>query len=251
MVREPGPLDKCYSQPCTSELYIPHSAVGYYEGWKGRLFSTDRLPNGQYTPYAAASVTGWFFQEAGRLPVQHYSLKSSCWASGTRELNVRGNAFENEGGPSSNPSEPLTDWQVECNLHAMRDIQEWRGYAGGYWHRPSHVGDLTATCYQHNESTWFGGLYTACPSGRAAPIWARLDELLGLEEDEMDAEDKQVMKDISHKLSDINTKLTDISAKCDSLANIDREMDTVVSSISNLDIEMDVLVAAARKQLEG
>jgi hypothetical protein len=182
MERVPGPADKVYSAPCTSEIYIPHSAVGYLPGWYSRLFSTARLPDGQYTPYAAASVTGWFFQEQGRQPIQHYPLTKSCWGSGTRELNTRGNPFENEGGPASNKNEPLTGWQIDCNLRAMREIGEWKGYPPGYWRRPAFPGDKTATCVEHRESVWWGGLATECPSERARAIWARLGEL---QEDDM------------------------------------------------------------------
>ena len=234
MDREPGPADKVYSQPCKSELYIPHSAVGYYQGWKGRLFSTDRLPNGNYTPYAAASVTGWFFQEAGRRPVQHYPLTASCWASGTRELNTRGNAFENAGGPASNPSEPLTKWQEDCNLRAIKEIGEWKGRPVSYWIRPSQIGDLKATLYEHRESVWFGGLPTACPSGRAAPIWARLGELQ--EEDDMFTDDDRKTQNL------IKQALLDSGANDETNPEGDRRIIRISKATTHADAELDTVL---------
>ena len=57
--REPGPSDKTYSTPNALKGYVPHSAVGFYAGWKARLFSQEKRPDGRYTAYAAASVHGW------------------------------------------------------------------------------------------------------------------------------------------------------------------------------------------------
>lgn len=123
-LRVPGPADKCYSQPCQSMGYVPHSAVGYYQGWLGRLFSTARLPNGRYTKYAAASVTG-FIRYSG-IVIQHYPLGVSCWASGNRHANVKFNAFENEGGWLDH-DEPLTVPQIEANIRIIKDMMIWKG----------------------------------------------------------------------------------------------------------------------------
>lgn len=169
--RVPGPADKRYAEPCTSNLYVPHSAVGYLNGWYDRLFSTARDAQGRYTPYAAASVTGWINYDG--TVIQHYPFTVACWASGSLHLNVQGNAFENEGGPPSNVSEPLTEAQIEANVRILREMAAWKGRnPATYWRRPTSAADLTATLYEHNETTRFGGSPTACPSNRIP--WAEI-----------------------------------------------------------------------------
>lgn len=171
MDRDPGPADKVYSEPCTSEIVIFHDAVGYYGGWMSRLKSTARDAQGRYTLYAAASVTGWLPYKAGLVPTQHYAIDKSCWASGSRFLNVHGNAFENESAPGygtwdpHNPP-PQSDWQVECAARIERELSEHFGRPAGYWRRPTSAADVTATEYEHNETVRWGGLYSSCSNGR-------------------------------------------------------------------------------------
>lgn len=161
--RDPGPADKRYSEPCTSEIVIPHSAVGYYNGWISRLKSTERNRDGTYTAYAAASVSGWIAYDG--TVTQHYPLTVACWASGSRHLNVKGNAFECEGG--FNPvNEPLTDAQVASLVRIIKDIGVWKGRPTSYWRRPTGANDLNATLYEHRETVRFGGAPTSCPSDR-------------------------------------------------------------------------------------
>lgn len=193
MERVPGPADKVYSEPCTSEIVVFHDAVGYLPGWYSRLFSTNRLPNGLYTPYAAASVTGWLFYDR-RQPIQHYPVFKSCWASGSRHLNTKGNAFENESAPGygtwdPHSPPPQSDWQVECAARVEHDIAAFKGWPEGYWRRPVDANDLTATEYEHNETVRWGGLYSSCPNGRIR--WADIAALR--QEEDMSAYDAAII----------------------------------------------------------
>lgn len=183
MDRVPGPADKVYSTPNAAMMYLPHSAVGYYPGWASRLFNLERLPNGRYTPYAAASVHGWLPKMG--TPKQHYPIFASCWASGSFYPNTMGVAFENEGGPPGNESEPLTDWQVSCNIKAIQELIEFRQW--DTVRRPTDQWDVGAQLYEHNECTRWGSEPTACPSGRIP--WDRIIAALQ-EEDEMKDEDR-------------------------------------------------------------
>jgi hypothetical protein len=171
MRREPGPPDKLYSQPNAVDFYVAHSAVGYYGGWAGRLFSTARDASGHYTPYAAVSTHGWI--PYGGDCLQHYPLSASCWASGSREANTRGVAFEIEGGAPGNESEPLTAAQRAALRRILEDIAAWKGETNAYWRRPVSGRDKDATLYEHRECVRFGSGPTACPSDRIP--W---DELL-------------------------------------------------------------------------
>ena len=205
MDRDPGPADKVYSDRCLSEIVVFHDAVGYYAGWMSRLKSTARDSEGRYTPYAAASVTGWLPYKAGVKPIQHYSIMKSCWASGSRYLNVHGNAFENESAPiytlpsgawafvgSTGPGDwhsppPQSAWQVACAASVELDLAEFFGRPASNWRRPTSAADVTATEYEHNETTRWGGLYSSCPNGRIR--WADIAAARGgsptVEEDEM------------------------------------------------------------------
>jgi hypothetical protein len=164
MRRVPGPADKAYSQPNSVDFYVAHSAVGYYGGWSARLFSPQRDASGRYTAYAAASAHGWIPYDGSCL--QHYALTASCWASGSREANTRGVAFEIEGGAPGKESEPLTEPQKQALLRILRDIAAWKGASNAYWRRPDRSDDLNATLYEHRECVRFGSAPTACPSNR-------------------------------------------------------------------------------------
>lgn len=180
--RVPGPSDKKYTQINAAGRYIPHSAVGFYNGWASRLFSPERDALGRYTLYAAASVHLWIPQaaRAGKLPIiQHYPFTVSCWASGNREANTNGIAAENEGG--YNPvNEPLTEFQIEMNIQIIKELSSWKG-----WQPARPTAPLAdATLLEHNECVlrWGGG-GTACPSKRIP--WPRFLKELAVEEEEM------------------------------------------------------------------
>ena len=179
--RRPGPADKVYSTPCLSLGIVPHSQVGYQAGAEARLFSADRNPDGSYTAYAAASWTGSVLYD-GTLR-QHYPIEASCWTSGARIPNTRFNAFETEGGPPSDPSEPLRPAQVDAYVRIIRDLSELKGWEP---RRPVDSADVDATLYEHNECTRWGAVYTACPSGRIP--WDTILSRLNEEEDDMSAE---------------------------------------------------------------
>ena len=165
--RVPGPPEKTYSQPNSAKMYIPHSAVGYYEGWLGRLLSTQRNVDGRYTPYAAASVHGWIGYH-GEV-IQHYPFTVSCWASGSRYPNTNGIAFENEGGVIGNESEPLTEAQVAANVRIIQELSAWKGWTPK---RPTGPGATNASLFEHRECVRWGSRPTACPSGRIP--WAEI-----------------------------------------------------------------------------
>jgi len=175
MRRAPGPSDKVYSQRNAVDFYVAHSAVGYYGGWAGRLFSTARDASGRYTGYAAVSAHGWIPYDGACL--QHYPLTASCWASGSREANTRGIAFEIEGGAPGRESEPLRDAQASAIGRILEDIATWKGVTNAYWRRPANDRDLNATLYEHRECVRFGSGATACPSNRIAwpALLARLE----------------------------------------------------------------------------
>ena len=171
MERRPGPSDKIYSQRNAVTGLVPHSAVGYYPGWASRLFSTERLPNGQYTDYAAASVHIW--NPYAGVCYQHYPITDSCWGSGSRFPNTNFVSMECEGGPPGNESEPLTDDQIDVMIRVMADLSAWKG--GIKWSRPASPTDTMATLYEHNECRRWGSVPTACPSSRIP--W---EEVLGM-----------------------------------------------------------------------
>lgn len=185
--RNPGPPDKKYTEANTARLFIPHSAVGYLNGWYSRLFSTERVscshggahPQGDYSPYASASVHLWNAYD-GHL-IQHYPIFVSCWASGSRHLNVNGVAMEHEGGFQP-VSEPLRVGQIDTLERVLRDLAAFHGKPPDYWSRPINAADMWATLYEHNETTRFGGVYSSCPSGRIP--WNEILRRLGEQEDD-------------------------------------------------------------------
>jgi hypothetical protein len=164
MRREPGPHDKVYSEANRVDFYVAHSAVGYYGGWTGRLFSRERDAAGRYSAYAAVSAHGWIPYDGAC--IQHYAITASCWTSGSRAANTRGVAFETEGGVSGRESEPLTEGQTSALARILADIAAWKGVSNAYWHRPTGLQDLDATLYEHRECVRCGAAPTACPSGR-------------------------------------------------------------------------------------
>ncbi len=207
--RVPGPPDKVYAQPCMSELYIPHSAVGWLPGWYSRLFSTERtglcvhggvhLPlGGDYTAYAAVSITGWF-ELNGKL-IQFYPIMKSCWGSGSYYPNTRGNAFENAGGAPGNFMQPLTPQQTDSNIRAALDLQDWHKrknpliYDPWWEHpqRPTGPEDIDAQLYEHTECTRWGSAATACPSERLRYAWPKIITALNRQEEDPNMADERL-----------------------------------------------------------
>ncbi len=165
------PPDKVYSAVNAVEGYVPHSAVGYLPGWLGRLFSNARLPNGRYTPYAAASIHGWIPYNGKVL--QHYPFTASCWGSGSAYPNTHFPAFENEGGAPGNESEALTDFQLYTNERIVWELADHYGWVPK---RPRGPSDVSASLYEHRECVRWGSTYTACPSGRMTKLWVKVEE---------------------------------------------------------------------------
>ncbi len=206
MDRVSGPPDKVYAKRNTAKIYLPHSAVGYYGGWASRLFSTDRtgtcihggvhLPvGGDYTAYAAASVTGWIPYSGPVL--QHYSIFKSCWASGSWYPNTNGIAFENEGGAPGNFMQPLNPYQIEVNTRIALDLQEYHKSNGDDYgwdvpRRPTSESDLNAQLYEHNECTRWGSRPTACPSERLRYAWPIILSALNEEQEPEDMTDSRL-----------------------------------------------------------
>ena len=171
---KPGPPEKQYSQANAVAGFIPHSMVGSLNGWYSRLMDLSKLPDGSFTPNAAASVHGSVLLDG--TVIQHYPLTASCWASGSRAANTRFVAFEHEsiytdGRPDE--TKPLTPQQVDADVRIIRELMVWKGWQP---RRPKNASDLTATLYEHNEMTRFGALATSCPSGRVP--WAAILEKL-------------------------------------------------------------------------
>lgn len=148
----PGPPDKVYTQRNTGELGIAeHSIVGSYQAALGRFLSTQRNPDGSYTKYAAASVQ--FINCKDGTMIQLYSVFDSCWTTGGREVNCATWSVESEGGPASNPSEPLTHKQ---NENMLRLIEEYKAQKGRMPNLLEHR--QWAAMYDYAP--------TACASGR-------------------------------------------------------------------------------------
>lgn len=162
LVRDPAPADKVYTDHNTGRWLFPHSVVGSAVAAKHRLMSTQRGPDGRYTAFSAASWL-WTNRKDNRLE-QHYPVWASTWTSGGREANCNGWAWENEGGPPGNESEPWTDDQVNAGLWLCLVNEEWNGA----WYRTRRIaGSKASVLLEHNEThELFGYPPTACPSGR-------------------------------------------------------------------------------------
>jgi len=92
------------------------------------------------------------------------------------EANTNGIAAENEGGYIPQ-NEPLTDFQVDVNLRAIREVSDWKG-----WRPYRPVGLADATLLEHHECVkLWGGAGTSCSSNRIP--WTRFLTLL--EEEDM------------------------------------------------------------------
>ena len=174
--RAPGPPDKVYSVTNTISGVIPHSMVGFYPAWYRRLMSQQRLSNGRYTKYSAASMTGSVLYD-GRL-IQHYPVSSSVWGSGSYYPNAHFNPYEFEGGPPGNVHEPFN---LEQTTTLIRIIEDTSAYGRWTPTRPRTALDKMASLYEHTECTRWDSRPTACPSGRVP--WSYV--LNKLQEDDM------------------------------------------------------------------
>lgn len=204
--RYPGPPDKVYSQPNTAQIYVPHSAVGYYPGWLSRLNSQERDAAGRYTPYAAASVHGFIMYD-GKV-IQHYPITASCWASGNKRANTTGIAFENEGGHDP-VDEPLTAAQLASNIRIIQELSAAKGWEPK---RPpgALMQDPTVTLLEHNECVeLWGGSPTACPSHRIP--WNAILEAIGEEDEDMFTDDDRKVVQ-ANRMHQAVTRLLDVNA---------------------------------------
>ena len=178
-----GHPEKVYREPNRAQGIILHSVVGDLPGYgiPHRFLSDERLPDGRFTPYAAASVQFILYRD-GHLR-QMYPVTASTWTSGGYEANTGYWSVELEGGFAVH-SEPIT---VDAAFTLTKLVLEFEEYTG----RKVFAWNLMG----HNEAArkW-GYAPTACPSGRYD--WWRhlmswggtkhammtLDDLLGLED---------------------------------------------------------------------
>lgn len=157
----PGIPDKVWRPNRAKKYFVNHSIEGYLGDnlVPPRFLSTERLPNGMYTPYAAASVT-FVLHVTGDL-IQMYSLEQSPWTSGSQEANEDGIAIESEGVAGI----PLTAAQCGTYVRLMRELEPWYGFP------LVRKEDGSGTIKEHRE------LYvTSCPSGRYVTAYEALAE---------------------------------------------------------------------------
>lgn len=167
-IRIDGIADKVYSQPNNGQGGLAcHSIVGEEpdadDGVPNRFLSRERMTDGNYTPYAAASC---MFILRKRAPhIQMYPVTASTWTTGGREANTTTWAIEAEGGRPGHESEPLTRHQEDGFLAIAT---AWEARLG----RRLVVGQ---TVRSHGEiARRYGYAATACESGRFRNAWARL-----------------------------------------------------------------------------
>jgi hypothetical protein len=158
--------DKKYTETNKGIGIAVHSVVGFestfHDGVPDRFLSTERLPNGQYTPNAAASCT-FILRYDGTL-IQMYPITASTWTSGGREANTSYIPIELEGG--LNPfNEPMRPAQVAAFVRLVRDIEAHKGIR--------YVPEVSIL--QHKQlAAKFGYAPTACASDRYALGYAAL-----------------------------------------------------------------------------
>lgn len=158
-VKDPGPADKVYSAINSLQGVIPHSMEGRFPIARAMLFNTDRLANGRYTPYAARS---WNMSNLFKgIAIQHYSVFSSCWTSGSRFPNVSFFTMEGEGQAGT----PYDQGQHEVLAQVIKELRTFKRWPQ-LVRRPLTVTDVTAQLYEHCECTRWGSDPTACPSHR-------------------------------------------------------------------------------------
>lgn len=198
----PGPADKRYSAENRGLGICHHSVVGTTGASDklDRVFSTQRLSDGSYAPYAAMSVM-FYLRLDGRL-IQYYPVTASTWTSGNRTANTSFWAIEHEGGGPDDEDEdgvlyntPITQAQSDT---LMRVYMEWEARTGRAASRgnlvgsrlvqwgdnPDALGPSDRTLWEHKEvALWDvrNAGPTACPSNRFRNHW--LEEDMGITED--------------------------------------------------------------------
>lgn len=161
--RVDGPADKVYSQPNAGEGIVCHSIEGEdrTDDIPDRFLSTEKTPDGQYTPNAQASVMFVNPSEDSHPLIEMYPITASTWTSGNRAANTKLWAVESEGFAGT----PLTAKQRE---RMWIIVNNWEARTGKRATRGGPNGE-GRTIWQHNEvwnwSTPSAGP-TACPSGR-------------------------------------------------------------------------------------
>lgn len=170
--RKDGIPDKVYSQPNAGDGIACHSQEGYRNSIESRFFCTERLPNGRYTEYCAASAM--FYNPLTGPLVQYYQVTKSTWTSGNYAANTTLWAVESEGMVP----DLLNDNQV---ANMLRLAQEWEAYTGVVASRMSAI----RTVWEHKEVwDWSEPTAgpTACPSGRYQPFYDALEGAMTPEE---------------------------------------------------------------------
>ena len=164
-VRDPGPPDKVYSEINSLQGVIPHSMEGRYTTARQMLFNRDRQANGRYTVYAARS---WNMSNLFKgIAIQHYSVFSSCWTSGSRFPNISFFTMEGEGTQGT----PYDQGQHEVLTQVIKELRDFKRWPQ-LIRRPLTVTDLKAQLYEHCECTRWGSDPTSCPSHRV--LWEQV-----------------------------------------------------------------------------
>ena len=141
--RVPGHDEKVNGNRNPASGFVAHSA----EGWEAYMRSNPPLPP------SVGGKKSWHLSNLvdGRL-LQHYSIYSQCWASGSTFPNNNYVAMEHEGVAG----QPLTSKQTETTTRVLSELSTLV-----VWKPVRQV-----TLWEHNECTRWGSDPTACPSGR-------------------------------------------------------------------------------------
>lgn len=187
--RVPGVPDKIYSAPNAGLGLCLHSIEGTVAAAYARFLNTTKMSDGNYSPYAAASVM-FINPKVGAL-IQMYPVTASTWTSGNSKANCSLWPVESEGVAG----EPLNLNQVAQMLRLAGEFEA--AHPGEIMTRGNDANPRTI--FEHREvyawATPNAGP-TACPSGRYAPFYAALegetpemtkDEILALVNERVDA----------------------------------------------------------------
>lgn len=171
-IREPGPPDRILSAfrlPLTVITF--HSLEGYIGAYKA-YEDPARFPTAWHDTNPKVGVI-----------LQHYSFFAHLQHGNA--ANVLGPGSEMEG----RAGEPMTENQLRNNIRIIRDVNEYLVRHG----RDPLTRDSRALAVgmkrglvEHGEMG-----YTACPSGRYAPLWAALAAPPPTPEDEMGMTDDE------------------------------------------------------------
>lgn len=144
-LRRPGPWAKQYSAANAVAGACLHSMVGGMVAAMAELDRPDRQASWTFSVGRAGAV------------LQHFPLNASTFHAGSPEWNKRLVGIEHEGGPLSNPSEPLTTAQREASVALVR----WIAEQGGWEMSRRGIALPYRTLWEHREVS-----STQCPSGR-------------------------------------------------------------------------------------